>query len=147
MRTGPTAPRLGLALRRAQYAFRQALESELRPLQISLPLASLLLALSLEDGLSSAALARREAVTAQTMNQTVGGAVERGLVERRPHSTHGRILTLHLTRTGRRALARALELGAGVEARMLADFTVPDRRRLLRDLERCADALAADQYS
>ena len=147
MQPRPAVPRLGLALRRAQYVFRQALESELRPLQLSLPLASLLFGLSLEDGLSSAELARREAVTAQTMNQTVAGAVERGLVERRRHSTHGRILTLHLTRTGRRALTQALELGAGVEARMLAGFTAPDRRRLLRDLERCADALAADQYS
>ena len=146
MQARSAVPRLGLALRRAHYGFRQAMESELRPLQISLPLASLLLALSIDDGLSSAALARRESVTAQTMNQTVAGAVDRGLVERRRHSTHGRILTLHLTRTGRRARTEALELGAAVEARMLTGFTAPDRRRLLRDLERCADALAADQY-
>lgn len=144
MPTTPRAPAVGLALRRAQYAFRFALEAELRPLQLSLSQASLLFNLYQEDGLSSAEIARREGVTAQTMNQVVAGVVERGLVERRPHSSHGRILTLHITRAGRRAMAQALYLGEGVEARMLDGFTAVDRRRLLRDLERCADALCAD---
>ena len=137
-------PAVGLALRRAHYAFRFALEAELRPLQLSLSQASLLFNLFEDDGLSSAEIARREGVTAQTMNQVVAGAVERGLIERRPHSSHGRIITLHLTRAGRRAMAQALHLAEGLEAHMLDGFTAADRRRLLRDLERCADALCAD---
>ena len=94
-------PRVGLALRRALYTFRQALELELRPMQLSLPLAGILVSLGQEDGLSGAELARRETVSAQTMNQLVARLVRRGLVERRPHPTHGRILTLHVTGAGR----------------------------------------------
>lgn len=144
MPTTHRSPDVGLALRRAHYAFRFALEAKLRPLQLSLSQASLLFTLFQEDGLSSAEIARREGVTAQTMNQVVAGAVERGLVERRPHSSHGRIITLHITRAGKRAMTQALHLGGGLEARMLEGFTAVDRRRLLRDLERCADALCAD---
>ena len=139
----PGEPRVGLALRRALYTFRQALEVELRPLQLSLPLAGILVSLGQEDGLSGAELARRETVTAQTMNQLVARLVERGLVERRPHRTHGRILTLHLTRAGRQLLADALAVAAAVEERMLSGFSSRDRDRLRGDLDRCVEALAA----
>src|ERR1700736_3445359 len=101
----PPRATVGIALRRAHYTFRQVLEVGLRPLNLSLPLAGILFALAQEDGLSGAELARRETVTAQTMNQLVTRLVERGLVERRPHATHGRILTLHLTDAGRQTLA------------------------------------------
>ena len=127
---------VGLALRRALYTFRQALEIELRPLQLSLPLAGILVSLGQEDGLSGAELARRETVTAQTMNQLVARLVKQGLVERRRHPTHGRILTLHLTDAGRQALANGLGLAAAVEAQMLSAFSPRERARLLGDLER-----------
>jgi DNA-binding MarR family transcriptional regulator len=67
-------------------------------------------------------VARRETVTAQTMNQLVARLAERGLVERRGHETHGRILTIHLTEAGRRALADALAVAAVEEERMLRGF-------------------------
>jgi DNA-binding MarR family transcriptional regulator len=139
----PGEPRIGLGLRRALYTFRQVLEVELRPIQLSLPLAGVLVALGQEDGLSGAELARRETVTAQTMNQLVARLVARGLVERRRHQTHGRILTLHLTAAGRQALADTLAVAVAVEERMLSGFSTPERRRLRGDLERCVEALAA----
>jgi DNA-binding MarR family transcriptional regulator len=138
----PTAEALvGVALRRAHHTFRQALEVELRPLRLSLPLAGILVTLGEEAGLSGAELARRETVTAQTMNQLVARLVDRGLIERRRHPSHGRILTLHLTTAGQAALADTQALAAAVRERMLSGFSPRERERLVRDLERCAEAL------
>ena len=135
-------PTTGIALRRAQYTFRQALEVDLRPIGLSVPLTGILLSLGQQDGMCGAELARRETVTAQTMNQLVARLVKRGLVERRRHATHGRMLTLHLTDAGRHALADALALAAVVEDRMLRGFSPSERDRLVCDLERCVEALA-----
>jgi DNA-binding MarR family transcriptional regulator len=140
-----TEASIGIAMRRAHYTFRQVMEGELRPLALSLPLAGIMLSLRQEDGLSGAELARRETVTAQTMNQLVARLVDRGLVERRRHSSHGRILTLHLTDAGQALLADVLALALDVEDRMLSGFSTSERRRFLGDLERCAQTLA--QYS
>ena len=143
----PAEARLGIALRRALYTFRQVLDCEFRPMGLSLPLVGILLALGEEDGLSGAELARRETVTAQTMNQLVPRLVERGLVERRRHPTHGRILTLHLTDAGRHALADAQAVAAVVDERMLRSFSPRERERLVGDLERCASALATREVA
>jgi DNA-binding MarR family transcriptional regulator len=137
----PEQATVGIALRRALFTFRQALQCQLRPINLSLAHTGILLALEQEDGLSGAELARRETVTAQTMNQLVARLVDRGLVERRRHATHGRILTLHLTDSGRQTLADGQALAAGVERCMLSGFSPGERERLLRDLERCAEAL------
>jgi DNA-binding MarR family transcriptional regulator len=133
---------VGRALREAHYAFRLAAQDQLRRVQMSLPLVGVLIDLGDEDGLSSAELARRGAVTAQTMNQLVARLAARGLVERRRHDTHGRILTLHLTPVGRRMLERCELIGADVERTMLRSFAPGERRRLLHDLRRCTEALA-----
>ena len=141
----PREPIVGISLRRAQHTFRQALEVELRPIQLSVPLAGILLSLGQQDGMCSAELARRETVTAQTMNQLVARLVKRGLVERRRHATHGRMLTLHLTGAGRQALADGLAQAVAVEDRMLRAFSPGERHRLVSDLERCVEALAPDE--
>jgi DNA-binding MarR family transcriptional regulator len=137
----PTAARasVGRALRVAHYAFRQAFQDEL-PAGLSLPLAGVLLRLEEEDGLSGAELARRETVTPQTMNQLVARLLDLGLVERRRHQTHGRILTLHLTRAGRRALERCMAIAADIEDRILDGFSAAERRALLAALHRCTQA-------
>src|ERR1700676_3709657 len=139
----PEQAAVGIALRRALFTFRQALQWELRPINLSLAHTGILLALEQEDGLSGAELARRETVTAQTMNQLIARLVERGLVERRRHATHGRILTLHITDAGRQTLADGQALAAAVERCMLSGFSSGERQRLLRDLERCTEALAS----
>ncbi|MGH7722168.1 MAG: MarR family winged helix-turn-helix transcriptional regulator [Candidatus Dormibacteria bacterium] len=142
MSSPPRAP-IGRALRRTMQAFRIAAEAELAPLGMSLPLANALIDLEEEDGISSAELSRRVSVTAQTMTHLVSSLMERGLVERRRHSSHGRILTVHLTPAGRRVVTRCTAISTGVERRMMRGFSMAERRRLLAVLERCADALDA----
>src|SRR5258708_37712296 len=114
----PAEPIVGIALGRAQYTFRQAIEVELRPKQLSVPMAGILVSLAQEDGMCGAELARREAVTAQTLNQLVARLVKRGLGERRRHATHGRMLTLPLTAAGRHALAARLASAAAAQHRV-----------------------------
>ena len=137
----PRRPAVSLAVRHAHYRIRQEIEADLRSIDLSLPQAGILMDLSEEDGLSGAELARRQTVTAQTMNQLVARLLERGLVERRPHGSHGRILTLHLTAEGGRLLDAGLTRAAAVEERMLRAFSAAERARLLRDLQRCVAAL------
>lgn len=90
---------------------------------------------------SSAELARRCEVTPQTIKDVVRNLERGGLVERDPHPTHGRILTLRLTPAGRARLRRCTTLAAAVEDRMLAPLSGAEREELLRCLRRMGDAL------
>lgn len=143
----PRSASISRALRRTFQAFRAAADAELSSLGMSLPLANVLMDVGAEDGISSAELARRVAVTAQTMNDLVAGLLDRKLIERRQHTSHGRILTVHLTAPGQQMVERCTAITADVERRMLRAFTAAERRALLRDLVRCSDALASYQRS
>jgi DNA-binding MarR family transcriptional regulator len=60
-----------------------------------------------QPGLSSADLARAISVTPQAANLLVNGLDQQGLIERRPHASHGRILEIHPTDEGRRRVRAA----------------------------------------
>ena len=94
-----------------------------------------------ESGLSGAELARRCFVTPQTMNGIVANLESAGLLERRPHPGHGRVLQAYLTEDGVAKLSRAHALSEEIEERMLADLASEERGRLLAALRGCADAL------
>lgn len=112
----------GHGLTNAQYAVLSALEDE--------------------PGLSSAELARRSFVTPQTMNQVVGQLAQAGLVERRPHPRHGRILETRLTGRGGSVLADCHRDVVAIEERMLTGLRTPERDRLAAWLRRCAESLS-----
>lgn len=59
------------------------------------------------DGITSAELARRCFVTAQTMNGTVSRLAAAGLIERTAHPMHQKLIELRLTTTGRDTYRRA----------------------------------------
>src|SRR5215211_5941390 len=63
--------------------------------------------LARDAGLSGADLARACNTTPQAMNGVLATLERDGLVERRPHPTHGRILQATLTPEGRRRLKAA----------------------------------------
>jgi DNA-binding MarR family transcriptional regulator len=54
----------------------------------------------LSPGVSSASVARRAGMTAQSMGTAVNGLLDRGLLERRPHPTNRRVMQLHPTEAG-----------------------------------------------
>src|SRR5215470_2842464 len=90
--------RVGYLLQEAQHALRIALDRALQERGLTTPQYAVLSALDEEPGLSKADLARRAFVTPQTLNSIVVLLEHAGLVQRRPHAVHGRVLSTVLTR-------------------------------------------------
>ncbi len=133
--------RFGYELKRAQHALRVEMDAALRRVGLTTPQYAALAVLEGESGLSGAELARRCFVTPQTMNGIVVNLENAGLLERRPHPGHGRVLQTYLTGEGEAMVSRAHAPIEAIEGRMLAGVGEEERGRLLRDLRNCADAL------
>jgi DNA-binding MarR family transcriptional regulator len=99
--------RSGYLLRQAWHAFRGAMETALRAHGLTGAQYAALSVLARDPGLSGADLARACNTTPQAMNGVLATLERAGLVQRRPHPTHGRILQVTLTREGRRRLEEA----------------------------------------
>ena len=128
---------LGYELKRAQQALSRVMERALAELDLTLPEYAALWALEEAPGLSSAELARRSFVTAQTMNDVVLGLERKGLMARRVHPQHGRIRQAHLTAAGRSKMASARRHIGAVEDRMVSSLTSTQRRDLAGWLRAC----------
>lgn len=139
---GGLVGRVGYQMKRAQHALRLEMDGALRPLGITTPWYAALSALEEEPGVSGAALARRCFVTPQTMNVILAKLEDGGLVERRPHPEHGRVLRTYLTERGEGRVARAHEIVEAIEERMLAGLGERERLTLAEALRGCADSLA-----
>jgi DNA-binding MarR family transcriptional regulator len=139
---GRLGRRVGYQMKRAEHALRLEMDGVLRGVGLTTPQYAALSVLEEEAGLSGAALARRCFVTPQTMNQILMNLQGSGMVERRPHPEHGRVLSAYLTRKGAELVALAHgEVGA-IEDRMLVGLDSGERSRLLEALRGCAESLA-----
>lgn len=99
-----TAGRSGYLLRQAWQAFRSAMEAALRESRLTGAQYAALSVLAREPGASGAELARACTTTPQAMNGVLATLEREGLIERRPHPTHGRILQAFLSEDGRSRL-------------------------------------------
>jgi len=133
--------RVGYQMKRAQHALRVEMDKALREVGMTTAQYAALSTLEAAPGLSGAELARRSFVTPQTMNVILANLEAAGLVVRRPHPEHGRVLKTYLTEMGEESVTRAHGLVEAVERRMLDRLSQDDRRRLLEALRGCADAL------
>lgn len=138
---GPVDEAVGYVLKQAAGALRTAMDTALRPLQLTVPQYSCLEVLAQRPGLSGAELARATFVTRQSMNLVVQGLRQRGLLARATVAPQGRALPTELTEHGREQLRAASTAVRRVERQMLAAFTPSAQRRLLDDLATCAAAL------
>ncbi|MFD0808866.1 MarR family winged helix-turn-helix transcriptional regulator [Amycolatopsis umgeniensis] len=136
---------VGYVLKRAATALRTAMDTALRPLDLTVPQYSCLEVLSQRPGLSNAELARAVFVTRQSMNLVLRGLQDRGLVTRPATAPQGRALPSTLTPAGRAQLHAASIVVKTVEKRMLEPFSVTHQDRLLHDLAACAEALANEK--
>lgn len=91
---------LSYLLRQATTAMRGAMDRRLAAHGLSFPQYTSLVMINAYPGLSSADLARITLLTTPTVNEVVRGLERAGLVERRGHATHRRILCLHLSGEG-----------------------------------------------
>ena len=133
---------VGYQMKRAQHALRLEMDRVLRGVGLTTPQYAALSVLEHEAGLSGAALARRCFVTPQTMNQILMNLQGSGMVERRPHPEHGRVLSAYLTPKGAELVAQAHGEVGTIEERMLAGLNREERSQLLETLRRCADSLS-----
>lgn len=136
--------RVGYELKRAQHDLRLVMEGRLKELDVTAPQYAALSVLAEEPGLSNATLARRSFVTPQTMNQILVRLEAAGLVERRAHPEHGRILQAYLTREGEKLRRECAERVDNVEERMVSGLSEDERQELLELLRRCSAALRED---
>jgi DNA-binding MarR family transcriptional regulator len=118
-----TDGRSGYLLRQAWHAFRSAMETALRDHGLTGAQYAAISVLARDPGMSGADLARACNTTPQAMNGVLATLERDGLVERRPHPTHGRILQVTLTPEGQRRL----------------DATTPAVRRLEKAIEKGLD--------
>ena len=97
--------------------------------------------LSRRGGLSNAQLARRSLVSPQSMNEVLLALEQRGLVRRRAHPDHGRILQAQVTPKGRKLLGACEGEVAGLEERMMKGLSTHERRSLRTALLECVHSL------
>ncbi len=138
---GRLGSRVGYELKRVQHDLRLYMDAELRKLDVTTPQYAALSVLAEEPGISNAALARRSFVTPQTMNQIMLRLEAAGLVERRAHPEHGRVLQAYLTEEGenlRKECARRVD---ALEERMVSGLSEDERLTLLESLRGCSEAL------
>lgn len=121
---------LGYLLRQAAHAYRQRQERALADIALTPPQFSVLTMVNAYPGASSAELARLALLTPQTMSVIVKNLLRAGLLDRGRDETHGRILNLRLTESGRARLSAARrrvlvleeELSRGLDAGKNADL-------------------------
>jgi len=140
--------RIGYLLQQAHHAFASAMDAALRPFGLSRAQFGTLSVVVRQPGLSAADLARAVMVTPQAINLLVTALERDGLIERRPHATHGRILEIHPTKQGVRRLGEAYPVVIEIEDRISAGLG--DRRfavvkRWLVDTARSLSASGASE--
>lgn len=123
-------PTLLYLVGRMDRVVRRAMGNVLTAHGLSVNQFATLSVLDRRSGLSNAQLARRALVSPQSMNEVLLTLEQRGLVGRRAHPDHGRILQARLTAKGRALLARCDAEVHQVEARMVSSLSEDEQAAL-----------------
>ncbi|WP_436777600.1 MarR family winged helix-turn-helix transcriptional regulator [Yinghuangia sp. YIM S09857] len=126
-------------VKRAEQTTQAAKEHVLRDHGITPAQQTALAILSDHDGITAAELARKSAVTPQTMNSTLGRLEKRGLIARTPHPMHGTLIEIRLTDAGRELFARADARVADLDTVLAADLTAKELDTLKTLLAKIAE--------
>ena len=137
----------GFLLRQAWLAFDGALETALRAQGLTPAQYGALSVLARVPGASSADLARGSNTTPQAMNALVATLERQGLIERRPHPTHGRILQTSLTAEGQKRLEAATPIVRALEEAIEEGFSSDEIAAVKRWLVAVAEQLRATSGS
>ncbi|MBF9072733.1 MarR family transcriptional regulator [Streptacidiphilus sp. NEAU-YB345] len=120
-------------------ATAQRLERALRPLDLNLAQLRSLVQVALTPGISSAEIARRSGLTAQSMGAAVNALVSRGLIERGPHPTNRRVLELRATDAGRALAAHAQRVVDDVQREMFEVLSADEQKTVHALLQRLVE--------
>ena len=141
--------RLTYLMRRVSTALAQDVDRSLRSVSLTHAQYGALAQLGLVDpeALSAATMAERNGITAQSTSTAIAGLLDRGLVRREPHPTHGRILQVRITPAGAELLARAHVATGKAEHRALACLDEGQQRVLRGALRTTMHALGLYTYT
>lgn len=114
-----TTARVTYLVKRLESAVRRDLDAAMQEQGLTTPQYAALSILRRHPGISSAQLARRAFVTAQSMQVMVAAFVKSGYVERRPSKDNQRVLCNHLTDAGHTLLTLCEQSASKVEMKML----------------------------
>ena len=132
---------IGYNLKITQHRLRQRLDAELARLGVTAAQNAVLLSVAGNPRMSNAELARAAFVTPQTMQAILVNLERGGLIVRKPHPVHGRVIMTELTAAGQRVVEEGAKASDIVERQMLSRLS-PEEAGLLCDLlRRCAAAL------
>jgi DNA-binding MarR family transcriptional regulator len=135
----------GYLIKELQQILRKQIEARLRAkgLWLSFPHATVLMILREEPGLSGAQLARRNSVTAQTMNGLLQPLEANGLIERCADPENARVLKCYLKPKGVGLLQQGMHEAGTVFDLMLGTLNERERAEFRGILRRCIEALQA----
>lgn len=139
----PSEPLTLYLVKQVELAIRAQLDETLRPHGLTTPQYTALSVLARGDGMSSAALARRSFVTAQSMHEMVVLLEGRGLVERTRDPANRRERRVVLTAQGRDRVDACAAGVQRVEDAVLGALAPGERPALRSSLSRAYDALVA----
>jgi DNA-binding MarR family transcriptional regulator len=134
-------PTLLYLVGRMDRVVRRAIDDVVKAHGLSVNQYTTLSVLDHRSGLSNAQLARRSLVSPQSANEVLLGLEQRGLVRRRAHPDHGRILQTRLTAKGRRTLAACDADVREVEAAMVAALGARQQQALRQGLLSCIHSM------
>jgi DNA-binding MarR family transcriptional regulator len=138
-----SGPTLLYLMKQVELAVRARLDELTRPVGLTALQYTALTVLEGHPDLTSAHLARRSFVTAQSMADMVTTLLDRGLIERHRDPADRRRLVIALTDQGRVLLAQLRPRVADLEREMLRLLSDDEAGDLRRSMELCREALAA----
>jgi DNA-binding MarR family transcriptional regulator len=137
---GDRAPSsLGFLLSQVGLYAARRFAQRLAAIDLHPPLFRVLNAVDAAEGESQQAIGEAIGAPASRMVAIVDELEERGLVERRPHSSDRRIRALYLTAAGRKLLARGRRIAMEHEKELTRGMSEADRKRLIALLQRIVD--------
>jgi DNA-binding MarR family transcriptional regulator len=120
------------------YAVSRRVRAELEDLSLEPRHFGLMRAVAVAKDLSQQALADSLHIPASSIVALLDQLEAKGFVRRRLDPADRRVRLVGLTEAGRTVLARAVELGVGIEAAVCQGFDVDQREALINNLEKVA---------
>lgn len=116
---------LGIAylIGRLDHALSRRMRDSLAPIGFTLSQYTALAFLDTRGQMSNAQLAEFSLISPQSANEMVKMMEARGWIERQPDRSHGRIIQIRVTETGKELLRKCDAAVARIESSMLADLS------------------------
>ena len=142
--SAPQDPRISYVVARLDRALRVAIAERLSPHGLTtLQYTTLSILGRRGQPLSNAQLARRAYMAPQSMSEVIAALQAKGLIKRRAHPNHRRVLPVALTPKGERVLAECEQVVDALEDEMLGGVSAGERAALLEALKGAVRALGA----